>query len=419
MKNFNAIEKKLSKLIKFSPFLHSKIKLLYQMISFLFNKQKGFQIQLHEKSRLIDFNLNSTFFGYYDHTPISADMKHFLCHNIIDNSIFLGLYDFSKNKLIMKKKILSSIYYNLQQGVRPIWINNNEFIFNFVNLNDNQLISSLYNINDDSFKNLDIPVQEISAKNNIIISIDYSNLDLINKDYGYGMNNDISQKEINGIIGYNYINNKQVFELTSKDIHAMSKNRSLPLIECEINHVHHSPYNNSFVFIYRNKGSNGYSELYYYDYNVNNLKVLYSGSLMSHYCWINENIIFAYIEFKGKVGFFEIDYNDSISITQNILPNIKDNLSDGHPSVSPDNKWITYDTYPDKSRMSHLYIIRNDLENSPQKILLGKFYSPLKFNGYNRCDLHPRWSPDGNYISIDSAHEGKRKTYLIDVSKII
>ena len=103
MKNFNAIEKKLSKLIKFSPFLHSKIKLLYQMISFLFNKQKGFQIQLHEKSRLIDFNLNSTFFGYYDHTPISADMKHFLCHNIIDNSIFLGLYDFSKNKLIMKK----------------------------------------------------------------------------------------------------------------------------------------------------------------------------------------------------------------------------------------------------------------------------------------------------------------------------
>ena len=51
-------------------------------------------------------------------------------------------------------------------------------------------------------------------------------------------------------------------------------------------------------------------------------------------------------------------------------------------------------------------------------ILIGKFLSPLKFNGYNRCDLHPRWSPDGKFISIDSTYAGSRKSYLINVSKI-
>ena len=43
----------------------------------------------------------------------------------------------------------------------------------------------------------------------------------------------------------------------------------------------------------------------------------------------------------------------------------------------------------------------------------------MKYYGYKRCDLHPRWSPDGNFISIDSTHEEKRKTFLINVSKVL
>ena len=418
MKNYNSIEKKISKLIKFSPFIHSCIKLVYQYCSYMLHKEKNFRYYIHDKC-VLNLPLNiSNFFGYYDHSPLSDDMKYFICHTNLEINVNLDLYEFSKTKLEYKKTISNAIYYNLQQGVRPIWINNNQFIFNRINI-DNQLISSIYNIKDDSLKDFNIPVQEISEKNNIIIGMDYSKLDIINKDYGYGLNGNISQKEINGIIGYDYIQDKRIFELSAGQIHNLSQNKNLPISKCEINHISHSHYDDSFVFIYRNKSPKGFSELYHYNYRENHLKVLYSGYLMSHYCWIDRNIIFAYLEHNTKTGFFEIDYNDSIKLTQKILDKSQGDISDGHPSVSPDNRWIVYDSYPDKARQSHLYIVRNNLKIKSQKILIGKFYSPLKFNGYNRCDLHPRWSPDGNYISIDSAHDGKRKTYLIDVSKII
>jgi len=50
---------------------------------------------------------------------------------------------------------------------------------------------------------------------------------------------------------------------------------------------------------------------------------------------------------------------------------------------------------------------------------LGRFFAPWRFDGENRCDLHPRWSPDGNCVSIDSSHEGVRMSYIINVSNVV
>jgi Tol biopolymer transport system component len=36
-----------------------------------------------------------------------------------------------------------------------------------------------------------------------------------------------------------------------------------------------------------------------------------------------------------------------------------------------------------------------------------------------RCDLHPRWSPDGRWLSVDSAHTGVRRSYLVDVAALL
>lgn len=47
---------------------------------------------------------------------------------------------------------------------------------------------------------------------------------------------------------------------------------------------------------------------------------------------------------------------------------------------------------------------------------IGRFLLPLGLNAASRVDLHPRWSRDGNSISIDAGFSGVRRNYLLDVS---
>ena len=47
---------------------------------------------------------------------------------------------------------------------------------------------------------------------------------------------------------------------------------------------------------------------------------------------------------------------------------------------------------------------------------LGSYFVPEKYReGYSRCDLHPRFRPDGSQIGFNSVHEGSRQVYLRDI----
>jgi hypothetical protein len=94
----------------------------------------------------------------------------------------------------------------------------------------------------------------------------------------------------------------------------------------------------------------------------------------------------------------------------------------GHITISKDGNWILTDTY-NMDGFIQLYMY-----HLPTKkfIPLGKLQTHLnrrqvfKNAGYFRIDLHPRFSPDGKTICIDSSHEGLgRQIYLIDISHII
>ncbi len=108
-------------------------------------------------------------------------------------------------------------------------------------------------------------------------------------------------------------------------------------------------------------------------------------------------------------------------IGEEILPN-----SGGHVSYLPGGEWIVGDTYADANRYQHLYLFDTQ---SKQMIPLGSFKSPLEYCGTKRenccddewrCDLHPRISPNGKFITIDSPHkENGRQIYLVDVHNLI
>jgi len=43
---------------------------------------------------------------------------------------------------------------------------------------------------------------------------------------------------------------------------------------------------------------------------------------------------------------------------------------------------------------------------------LGRFVEPEGFSGHWRCDIHCRWSPNGDMIGFNSTHTGSRQVYI-------
>jgi Tol biopolymer transport system component len=67
--------------------------------------------------------------------------------------------------------------------------------------------------------------------------------------------------------------------------------------------------------------------------------------------------------------------------------------------------------------LQHLYLYQVE---TGRRVSLGDFRSPPEYQGEWRCDLHPRFSPDGRKVTIDSPHGGEgRQIYLLDVGKIV
>jgi len=81
------------------------------------------------------------------------------------------------------------------------------------------------------------------------------------------------------------------------------------------------------------------------------------------------------------------------------------------------DKIIFNDAYPDKERKQNVYLYN---VATGKTVPLGHFYLPPEYKGECRCDTHPRFSPDGQSIVINSLHAGNgRQMYLIDISAIV
>ncbi|MEM8800866.1 MAG: tetratricopeptide repeat protein, partial [Pseudomonadota bacterium] len=93
---------------------------------------------------------------------------------------------------------------------------------------------------------------------------------------------------------------------------------------------------------------------------------------------------------------------------------------DGHCSFSPNRRYVLYDSYGSYEvpyRRLQVY----DTAQGRGITLFMAYSDPALYKEDNdcRCDLHPRWSPSGDWISFDSIHNGYRGIYRISVSDVI
>jgi Tol biopolymer transport system component len=87
---------------------------------------------------------------------------------------------------------------------------------------------------------------------------------------------------------------------------------------------------------------------------------------------------------------------------------------DGHGTFSPDGKWMVTDTYPREAlREQKIYLMDMQTE---AVLPIGRFVEPEEFRSGWRCDIHCRWSPEGDIIGFNSTHTGSRQVYMLNLA---
>ncbi len=141
--------------------------------------------------------------------------------------------------------------------------------------------------------------------------------------------------------------------------------------------------------------------------------VLIAPPFASHFIWRDPTHVLCFARRASHGDRFYL-YEDRSEKVEVIGPTVM--TVDGHCTYLPGNQWILNDTYPDAQRLQHPHLYHVP---TGKRHPLGHFLSPRDYAGEWRCDTHPRFSPDGKKVVIDSPHGGGRQLYLIDISGIV
>ena len=135
----------------------------------------------------------------------------------------------------------------------------------------------------------------------------------------------------------------------------------------------------------------------------------------SHFIWGDPSHILAWSRHPSHGDAFYL-FEDKAGGSVEIVG--KDVMTrNGHCTYLPGGEWILNDAYPDRQRNQDVYLY--DVATGEQ-VWLGHFFSPPEYQGEWRCDTHPRSSPDGRSVVIDSPHTGQgRQLHLIDISGLV
>ncbi|MBR2801311.1 MAG: glycosyltransferase family 2 protein [Erysipelotrichaceae bacterium] len=355
---------------------------------------------------LIDEGVN--FFGYYDKPCVAYG--HSLLHRV--NSTSLS-YDQKVDLLVDGKKVSETTTWNWQQGSMAAWVDETHILHNF--FDGRAFRSKAVNILTGECREYCFPVYSLSKDKTFGLSLNFSRLAKLRKDYGY-FNlpyQDLPANEEDGIWYVDLEKDEAQLWLTLAEIAAFCPREDMQGAVHKVNHIDISPDSKRAIFLHRwYVGKKKYTRLLCVDIATKELHLLADQDMVSHMAWVGSEKVFGYLRRKdGKDGYAFIDLEGKETVFDD--PALVD---DGHPTVY-NERYIVTDTYPDYTCRSKLYLI-DVQKHSVTK--LGEFYSGKKYQDDRRCDLHPRFDKEGKSLTFDSVcREEQRRTYHLDLSELI
>lgn len=401
----------------------------------------------------------SHWFGYYNITPMDLSSNKLLAHRVTfdgraittDDVAEIGWFDLKDGSWHSLGKTNA---FNWQQGSMLQWLQtgkNDEIIFNDVE--NGQFVARIVSIDGIEKKKIPWPVYGVTPDGKTSISLEFERSYWCRAYHYESIKDpkwDVRIAEEDGLFQVN-LETGAVKRIIS--IQTILQYDYDPVFETSkhwLEHVMINPSGNRFVFYHRfSEGDSFRTRIFTANINGSDIYLLpdWRDSKWSHLGWKDDKgfVVFGikrllagktYETLSKKSGVFghilrkiyrilvspyvgQRTHHKIAASSQYQIYHDKNVLlggyskgmliNDGHPSFTEDGRYMLTDTYADDQgyRFLLLYDTKRD------KLLeLGKFYSPFNNCDY-RSDLHPRFSPDYNFVVIDSAHSGKHQMIVL------
>ena len=373
------------------------------------------------------------FFGFHDIKPFNTDSSKILSNKLLshdlkmpekDEAIEIGYFALENDLISEFKSISKSTAWNYHKGCRLQWVNDEKIIFNTSEKNSAPF-AKIININTKKEEILNFPIDTVSNSGRLVSSFDYGRLELLMPGYGYNWHRSAPSIEKapfdNGLELYNILNKNLVVCISLNSLKEDAVKCGYLCAKDSYHFVTHSLFSddsNHIAFLHRWSIPNSLkrtSRLLSYDLKSGTFKELKSSGMVSHFTWNSLNQIVAYSNVNDKDGHYLYDISNP---TNAPVPIAHENInSDGHQHFINKEVFIT-DTYPNRMRQASIYkvsIKTNEVKliarlNSPKK------FQTTNFNKHVACDLHPRVSHCGKWISFDSVRTNKRSHNLLKLN---
>lgn len=407
--------KLISALNKF-PALKRFVKEAYQFGGNLISDRKSWPDHIQQVSSSDAEHL----FGYYDKTPWDSKSERMLYLRVCGASL-RAASDESADIILRetngRERVLANTRaWNVQQGCMLQWFAGDDEKIIYNDYRNGAFCSVIRDLTNDKERILCAPVYSLSADGKTALTLDFSRLHSLRPGYGYCNKTDSTKEQMvpeGAALSTLDINSNTLRPLyTYQELIDLRPLATMVGAYHKVNHIMISPSGNGFMFLHRwiSRGRKYDRMLWAPTDGSSEPQILLDEGMVSHSNWRNDNTIITFANALGKgPGYRLVDVNSGQVIDlSSFFPRV-----DGHPSYSPDRRWVVTDTYPNLRRKQSLYLI--DMEQK-RKYLLASVYAAYPYRNEKRCDLHPRWSPDGKYVCFDGSMSGVRQVYSIAAS---
>lgn len=360
------------------------------------------------------------FFGYYDLQPYDAKSERHLTHRtsfadrLQNNKDIIEIgYITIKDKTF--HKITESKAWNFQQGTLLQWYDQDSVIYNdFI---DGKYCTVIRGVDGTLKKIIDRPLAHLSLDRKWGLSINFPRVFDFRPGYGYCNTVDefynVNAPEEDGIFLVDIENNTSKLIINYKQLKELFPEKPYCDMKLVVNHITFNPFASRFLFLLRNfpeEGKKWGTILITADKDGGNIRKLTNYEVNSHYHWKNDAEIIIYSGLPTWGIYFMNDQTGERTMLDDALCND----DDIHCIYSPDRTCFIGDGYPDKENYRHIFLY--DFETAKSTELL-KIYSEPVCTTDIRCDLHNRFNENGELVSFDSFHSGRREICQFSFNK--